>query len=295
MNCRPENWCAYHRTNNRAWRYSPLRQINRENVHRLKPAWIFQPGGERQGMHSTPLVIDGYMYVVVNPSTVYKLDAATGERIWVFEPDLDMAIVSRSFFAHSRGIAIGDGRVYLGTADGRVIAIDEKTGQKIWDVQLVDSAKDTAGFSGAGTFVSSDLFVIGQNGGEYPVEGRIFGLDPKTGAVKWVFYTTGRDDPQALATWRGDSWKWGGGGSWQPGTVDYKYNQIIIGTGNPNPDYDYCGDRCRDPNADGYRSGDNLYTSSLIALDLDTGNSSGTSRRRPATRTTTTRRRVSPC
>lgn len=270
-NCPPENWCAYHRTVDTAWRYSPLDQINTKNVKDLRPAWIFQPGDPRMGLHSTPLVIDGMMYVSTNPSTVWKLDAKTGERLWAWVPKMDEAVVSRSFFAHTRGLAIGDGRVYMGTADGRVVALDEKDGKVIWDKQLVNSKKDTVGFSGAGTFVSSDLLVIGQNGGEYPIEGKIFGLNPKTGDIKWIFYTTGRDDPKALATWGGDSWKYGGGGSWQPGTVDYENNQILIGTGNPNPDYDYCGDKCRDPKADGWRPGDNLYTSSTVALDLNTG------------------------
>ena len=148
---------------------------------------------------------------------------------------MDAAIISRSFFAHTRGLAIGDGRVYIGQADGQIVALDENTGEVIWDKQIINSAKDTAGFSGAGTFVSSDLMVIGQNGGEYPIEGKIFGIDPKTGDLKWTFYTTGRDDPKALATWGGDSWQYGGGGSWQPGTVDYANNQILIGTGNPEP------------------------------------------------------------
>jgi PQQ-dependent dehydrogenase (methanol/ethanol family) len=270
-NCPPENWCAYHRTVDTAWRYSPLDQINAQNVKQLRPMWIFQPGEVRQGMHSTPLVIDGMMYVATNPSTVWKLNAATGERLWAYVPEMDEAIVSRTFFAHSRGLTIGDGRVYMGLADGRVIALDEKTGKVVWDRQLVNSKKDTAGFSGAGTFVNSELLIIGQNAGEYPVEGRIFGMNPKTGDLKWTFYTTGRGDEKALATWGGDSWKYGGGGSWQPGTVDYDNNQIFIGTSNPNPDYDYCGANCRDPKAKGWRPGDNLYTSSTIALDLNTG------------------------
>jgi len=270
-NCADGNWCAYHRTTNAAWRHSPLDQITKENVKDLRPVWIFQPGDNRMGLQSTPIVVDGEMYLSTTPSYVWKLDAATGERQWAFEPEMDPAVVARSFFAHTRGLSVGDGRVYIGTTDGRVIALDEKTGEPVWDKQLVDSKRDTAGFSGAGTFVDSDLFVIGQNGGEYPVEGRIFGLDPKTGETKWTFYTTGRDDPRALATWKGDSWKWGGGGSWQPGTVDFENNQILIGTGNPNPDYDYCGDRCLDVNAEGWRPGANLYTSSLVALDLDTG------------------------
>jgi alcohol dehydrogenase (cytochrome c) len=269
--CPDSDWCAYHRTVDTAWRYSPLAEINQGNVGNLQVAWMFQPGESRQGLHSTPLVVDGAMYIPTNPSTVWKLDAATGKRIWAYSPEMDEAIVSRSFFAHTRGLAVGDGRVYMGQADGKIVALDERTGEVVWEKQVVDSAKETAGFSGAGTFVNSDLLVIGQNGGEYPVEGKIFGIDPKNGNVKWTFYTTGRDDQKALATWGGESWKYGGGGSWQPGTVDYDNNQILMGTGNPNPDYDYCGDKCRDVNADGFRPGDNLYTSSTVALDLDTG------------------------
>ena len=96
-----------------------------------------------------------------------------------YKPEMDEAIVSRSFFAHTRGLSIGDGRVYMGRADGHVVALDENTGEVVWDKQLVDSAKESAGFSGAGTFVNSDLLVIGQNGGEYPVEGKIFGDRPQ--------------------------------------------------------------------------------------------------------------------
>ena len=270
-NCPAEDWCAYHRSTDKAWRHSPLDQINSKNVKNLKAVWMFQPGEVRMGLHSTAVVVDGAMFVATNPSTVWKLDAATGQRLWAYVPEMDEAVVSRSFFAHARGLAVGDGRVYMGLADGRVVALDEDTGDVLWDKAIVDSKKDTAGFSGAGTFVSSDLLVIGQNGGEYPIEGRIFGLDPKTGNVKWTFYTTGRGDEKALATWGGDSWKFGGGGSWQPGTVDYENNQIFIGTGNPNPDYDFCGAECMDAGAKGHRPGLNLYTSSTIALDLDDG------------------------
>ena len=270
-NCPSQDWCAYHRAANTGWRYSPLDQVNTRNVKQLRPVWIFQPGEVRMGLQSTPLVVDGYMYVSTNPSTVWKLNAKTGQRVWAYVPQMDEAIIARSFFAHTRGLAIGDGRVYMGQADGHLVALDEATGKVLWDKQLVNSKKDTIGFSGAGTFVNSGLLVIGQNGGEYPIEGKIFGVDPRSGDIKWIFYTTGRDDPRALATWKGDSWRWGGGGSWQPGTVDYDNNQILIGVGNPDPDYDYCGDKCLDPNADGWRPGGNLYTSSTVALDLNTG------------------------
>ena len=269
-NCPAENWCAYHRTVDKAWRHSPLDQITKYNVSRLLPAWIFLPGGG-MGILSTPLAIGGNVYVATNPSTVWKLNGATGERIWAFVPEMDEMVVSRSVFVHARGLSIGDGRVYMALIDGRVVALNENTGAIIWDRKPVDSQKGAAGFSGAGTFVNSELFVIGQNGGEYPIEGKIFGLNPQTGNLKWTFYTTGRGDPAALATWGGDSWKYGGGGSWQPGTVDYANSQILMGTSSPDPDYDYCGDQCRDPKANGWRPGDNLYTSSTVALDLDTG------------------------
>ncbi|MEE8555106.1 MAG: PQQ-binding-like beta-propeller repeat protein [bacterium] len=269
-NCKDSDWCHYHR-DVKGWRYSPLSQINPCNVQNLRPVWIFQPGESRMGMMSTPLVVGGTMFISTNPSTVWALNGATGDRIWAHVPEMDAAVTSRSFFNHTRGLAVGDGRVYMGQSDGKVVALNETNGDVIWSQQLVNSERDTVGFSGAGTFVSSDLLVIGQNGGEYPIEGRIFGLDPRNGNTKWIFYTTGRDDPQALATWGGDSWKYGGGGSWQPGSVDYKNNQILIGIGNPNPDYDYCGDQCRDTNSDAWRPGDNLYTSSTVALDLGTG------------------------
>src|SRR2546426_306971 len=186
-NCPDQNWCSYHRTVDTAWRHSPLSQVNTTNVKQLRAAWIFQPGDPRMGLHTSPLVIDGYMYVSTNPSTVWKLNATTGERIWAYVPKLDEAIVSRSFFAHTRGLAVGDGRVYMGLADGRLAALDEGTGKVIWERQIVSSKKDTAGFSGAATFVNSNLLVMGQNGGEDPVEGKIFGINLNTGKLNWYF------------------------------------------------------------------------------------------------------------
>ena len=132
-NCEEHNWCYYDRDQSRAWRHSPLGQIDTENVQDLRPAWIFQPGEVRQGMHVTPLVVDGHMYVATNPSTVWSLNAATGDREWVYVPDMDPAVISRSFFSHTRGLAIGGGRVYMGQADGHLVALDELTGEVIWD------------------------------------------------------------------------------------------------------------------------------------------------------------------
>jgi glucose dehydrogenase len=121
-NCPAGNWCTYHRDVN-GTRYSPLKEINKGNVGKLKVAWIFNPGVVKRGVESTPLAIDGSVYAFTNPSTVWKLNGATGERIWAHVPDMDQAVVARSFFGHTRGGAIGDGRVYMGLADGRVIAL----------------------------------------------------------------------------------------------------------------------------------------------------------------------------
>ena len=274
VNCIDENWCAYHRTIDKAYRHSPLTEINKNNLGSLNVAWLFQPGSAEQsagGLHSTPLVLDGAMYVAYDTSSVMKLDAATGERLWAYVPEMNQAVVARSAFAHTRGTAVGGGRVYLGLADGRVVALSQDEGSDLWDQQIVDSAKIMTGFNGPATYINENIMVIGQNSGGRPVEGRIFGINPRDGSVIWTFYTTGRGDEAALATWGDDSWLNGGGGSWQPGTVDFDNNQIIMGTGNPHPDYDYCGADCRDPNVDAYRPSANLYTSSTVALDLDTG------------------------
>src|SRR2546428_11612153 len=159
-NCPDQNWCSYHRTVDTAWRHSPLSQVNTTNVKQLRAAWIFQPGDPRMGLHSTPLVIDGHMYVSTNPPTVWKLNATTGEPIWAYVPKLDEAIVSRSFFAHTRGLAVGDGRVYMGLADGPLSALDEGTRKGISGGKLRGPKEDTAGDSGAATGVNANLLVM---------------------------------------------------------------------------------------------------------------------------------------
>src|SRR5437867_1019891 len=170
-NCPDQNWCAYHRTVDTAWRHSPLTQVNTTNVKRLRPVWIFQPGDPRMGLHSTPLVIDGNMYVSTNPSTVWKLNATTGERIWAYVPKMDDAIVSRSFFGDTRGLAIGDGRVYRGLADGRLGGLDEGTGKLIWDRQIVNSMMDADGWRPGGNLYTSSTVA----------------LDLNTGKLNWYF------------------------------------------------------------------------------------------------------------
>jgi alcohol dehydrogenase (cytochrome c) len=141
-----------------------------------------------------------------------------------------------------------------------------KTGKPAWDTKLIDSKKLTVGFTGA-PLVVKDTVIIGAQGGEWPYRGPIFGIDAATGAKKWEFFVVGGTE-EAKATWGGESWRTGGGGGWMPGTYDAKTNTVWWGTGNPGPLYDWSGSKWK---TEGPRPGDNLYTSSVIALDPDTG------------------------
>src|SRR5262249_10607117 len=163
-------------------------------------------------------------------------------------------------------LALANGNIYVGTVDGRLIALDMKTGKAAWDTRLVDSKKLTVGFTGA-PLVVKDMVIIGSQGGEWPWRGPIFGVDGKSGPKKWEFFTVAGTE-EARATWGGDSWRTGGGGRWMVGALDPETNTVWWGTGNPAPLYDWAG---ADWQKSGPRPGTNLYTTSVIGLDPDTG------------------------
>lgn len=262
----PANWLTYHGTY-RSYHYSPLDQINAGNVASLRPVWIHQGGRATRGLQSMPLVADGVLYYSGSYSRVFALDAATGAPIWTFNPELDEELVSRQTHSpYNRGIALGHGKVFVGTVDGRLIAIDMKTGAKAWDTKLINSQKLTVGFTGAPLAVK-DVVVIGAQGGEWPYRGPIFGVDAETGAKKWEFVTVAGTEA-AKKTWGAESWRTGGGGGWMAGAYDPETDAVWWGTGNPAPLYDWSGS---DWKTKGPRPGDNLYTSSVIALDPETG------------------------
>jgi alcohol dehydrogenase (cytochrome c) len=262
----PNDWLTYHGSYN-GWEFSGLDQINANNVQNLGVAWIHVPGKSTRGLQSMPLAADGVLYYTGSYSRVYALNGATGEVVWSYFPELDEALVARQTHSpYNRGAALGEGKVFVGTVDGRLIALDMKTGKPVWDTKLQDSQKLTVGFTGAPLYAKGTV-VIGSQGGEWPGRGPIYGVDAATGKVKWTFLTVaGTDDAQK--TWGNDSWRTGGGGGWMPGTYDSDTNTILWGTANPAPLYDWSGP---DWMTTGARPGTNLYTTSVIGLDVDTG------------------------
>ncbi|MCL2429507.1 MAG: PQQ-binding-like beta-propeller repeat protein, partial [Alphaproteobacteria bacterium] len=262
----PNDWLSHNGAYN-DWSFSGLDQINAGNVKDLAVAWIHVPGRSTRGLQSTPLAADGVLYYTGSYSRVFALDGATGNLIWSFTPELDDALVARQTHSpYNRGVALGQGKVFVGTVDGRLIALDMKTGKSVWDTKLQDSQRLTVGFTGAPLYARGLVF-IGSQGGEWPGRGPIYAVDAATGKVKWTFTTVGGTD-EAKKTWGNDSWRTGGGGGWMPGTYDAETDTIYWGTANPAPLYDWAGS---DWMHTGARPGINLFTTSVLALDAETG------------------------
>lgn len=251
----PNNWPQYHRSYN-AWRFSPLTQINKSNVGKLKVAWIHQPGNITHGLQATPIVIDGVMYTISADNNVWAIDAATGKTIWHYAAKLDPVVREVFYQAASRGVTVGRGKVFVGTLDGRFIALDQKTGKEVWATQLTNSKTEYGALFSAPPQLAGNVLFGGTTGGDQPIVGKIFAVNADTGERTWTFEIP-KNDPKS---WPGDSRKQAGGSAWMPGTYDPTTDTIYIGTSNAAPDY--YGDE---------RKGDNLYTSTLLALDPKTG------------------------
>ena len=266
----PGNWVTYNGTY-KSWHYSPLDKINTKNVGKLTEAWSHSASRARRGMQSMPLAIDGVLYYTGPYNQVYALDGATGQMLWTYKQKLNEDLVARQTHGpYNRGIAAAYGNIIIGTLDGKLAAIDMKTGKSGWETKLIDSEKLTVGFTGAPMLVK-DKIIIGAQGGEWPYRGPIFGVDAKTGKKVWEFLTVGGNDGTAVDrrdTWGNDSWKVGGGGGWMAGAYDAETNIVWWGTGQS-------GASVRLGRADwktkGPRPGDNLYTTSVLLLDPDTG------------------------
>ncbi|HWQ38296.1 MAG TPA: PQQ-binding-like beta-propeller repeat protein [Burkholderiales bacterium] len=266
----PGNWMTYHGTY-KSWHYSPLNQINTGNVKNLKEAWSHVASRANRGLQGFPLAIDGVLYYSSPYNQLYALDGATGQVLWTYKQKLNEDLVARQTHGpYNRGIAAGYGNIYMGTLDGKLVAVDAKTGKLNWETKLVDSEKLTVGFTGAPLLVK-DKVVIGAQGGEWPYRGPMFGVNAKTGEKVWEFFTVAGNEgtkSDARNTWGGESWRTGGGGGWMAGSYDPQTNTVWWGTGNPAPLYDWAGDKWM---TEGPRPGTNLYTSSIIGLDPDSG------------------------
>ncbi|MEP7274126.1 MAG: PQQ-dependent dehydrogenase, methanol/ethanol family [Acidobacteriota bacterium] len=252
----PQNWLTYFGTYN-AWRYSPLSAINRQNVGDLVPVWAFHTGRDEAGLNATPLVMDGVMYLVGPFNRVFAIDAATGKRIWSYFYDLPEVTIPNT--PGTRGIALGYGKVYLGTLDNHLVALDARTGKELWDIEIEDVRQCGCNITSA-PLVVKDKVIVGVTGGENAHRGYLNAFDARTGRHIWRFYTIPGPGEPGFETWDKDSWRLGGAPTWLTGSYDAELNRIYWGVGNPSSDF--YGE---------HRKGDNLYTNSIIALDADTG------------------------
>ena len=257
-------------------RFYPNDQINRNNVAHLHPAWIFTTE-VKESLETSPIIVNGVMYVTTSFSHVYAVDAKTGQQIWHFKPKLG-AVTTFCCGPNNRGVAVYDDKVYVATLNSKLYALDAKSGDVVWQVQIADPEK---GYSEtmAPTAVDGKI-LIGTNGGEYGIRGFVRAYDAKDGKLVWNFDTipensvgvwattdaTGRDEHRDIAAEKavlaknGDPYKTLGGGVWQNPSVDLATKRIYFVVGNPSPDL-----------YGAIRPGDNLYTNSLVSVDLDTG------------------------
>ena len=251
----PANWMTYSGSYS-SHRHSSLKQIDRGNVSRLTVKWAFQMKTTEK-VETSPLVIDGIMYLTQPPNDVWALDAETGRPFWNYRRSLPERIVVCCGQVN-RGLAMSGDRLYMGTVDAHLVALDRKTGHLIWDVEVADYTK---GYSvTAAPLAVKDKIIVGIAGGEYGILGFLDAYDAASGKRVWRHNTIPGPGEPGHETWSGDSWKTGGAPTWVTGSFDPKLNLIYWGTGNPGPDWN--GD---------VRLGDNLYASCVIALDADTG------------------------
>ena len=251
----PQQWLMYSGSYD-GHRFSPLTQINRGNVRNLTLQWAFQTGlsGEHE---STPLVIDGVMYITTPQNNAFALDLKTGRPLWHYQRNLPKTM-SLCCGPQNRGFAARGGRLYLATLDAHVVALDAKSGRVIWDVEAADPSK---GYSfTVAPLVVKDKVVVGVAGGEYGIRGFIDAYDAESGERAWRFYTIPGDGEPGSETWSGESWQRGGSPAWVTGSYDPELHTLYWGTGNPGPQL-----------YGKSRTGDNLYSDSLVALDPDTG------------------------
>ena len=251
----PENWLTYN-GDYMSQRYSRLDQITPDNVTNLELKWILQ-NQVFGAWQSNPIIADGVMYVTERPNSVMAVDANTGRVFWKFRhtPSENARVCCG---ANNRGVAVLDDRVFMGTLDARLIALDRINGQPLWNAKVADV--NLAYSVTMAPLVVKDKIIVGVGGGEYGIRGYVAAFDAETGEQAWKTYTIPGPGEPGHDSWEGDDWEHGGASVWITGSFDPELNLTYWGVGNPGPDW----------NA-GQRPGDNLFSDSVIALDADTG------------------------
>jgi alcohol dehydrogenase (cytochrome c) len=257
----PERWLMYS-GDYTGQRHSPLKQINLENVRNLSARWTFQTDttARGRGFESAPLVLDGVMYVTGPNGFAWALDARTGRPFWRYRRELPNNLTYGASAPVNRGFAVLRDRLFMTTLDAHLVSLDMKTGTVLWDIEMADYKLGYAGT--VAPLVVGDKVIVGISGSDYPTRGFLDAYNPADGTRAWRLYTVPRPGEPGSETWpnSAETFERGGGGTWVTGSYDPESNTLFWGTGNPNPDYN--GDD---------RSGDNLYTCSLIAVDATTG------------------------
>ena len=254
-------------TNGGDWynrRYSPLDAINRDNVGQLKGVWRARLDGSgvdtKYSGEAQPIVHNGVVYVITGADDVFAISVETGERLWTYQANLDQTIDTVCCGWTSRGVAIGDGRVYLGQLDGKLVALDQLSGEVVWSTQ---AERWEEGYSITSAPLYYDgLVVTGFAGAEYGIRGRVKAFDATDGTPVWTFYTIPGPGEVGHETWPQDNeiWQHGGASVWQTPAVDPELGLIYFSTGNPGPDF-----------SGAVRTGDNLFSASIVAVDARSG------------------------
>ncbi len=250
-----DNWVSYNGDYTGA-RHSGLTQITPGNVGRLAAQWVFHPRTVSP-LEVTPVVVAGVMFVT-SANDAYALDAKTGKVLWHHIRAVSQGLVDDPAQHHNRGVAILGTRVYMETDNDHLLCLDARSGHLIWEVTYATGNKNYGATSAP--LIVKDKVVVGISGGDDGVRGFLAAFDAETGEEKWRFWTIPGPGEKGNESWPGDSYLHGGGTTWMPGTYDPGLNTLYWGTGNPAPDYDGA-----------VRPGDDLYTSSLLALNPDTG------------------------
>ena len=245
-------------------RYSPLSQINRDNVSQLKAVWRTRLGGSgldlKYSGEASPIVHDGVIYIVTGANDVFAISVESGETLWTYKANLDQKVNVVCCGWTSRGVGLGDGKIYVGQLDGKLVALDQRSGAVLWSVQ---AERWQEGFSITSAPLYYDgLVITGFAGAEYGIRGRVKAFRASDGSPAWTFYTIPGPGELGHDTWpkNSDVWQHGGASVWQTPAVDPDLGLLYFSTGNPGPDFNGA-----------VRAGDNLFSASIVAVDAKTG------------------------